>query len=436
MRQEFETKIIPQDIVVRQSNEEDQNIEENAGLWFPLIRVKDTVFNQDKILSFKYTVGSELLPSVRVTIDDYDKAFLEEQFPMVDDKITIRISNNIDTVHKPIKLDFIITDISGSANSKSTTITAIQDVPKLHIYKNTGWNDSLYNILKKIATECDLGFVTNIQQSNDSANYICHNDYYSFLKYSENRIDVGQDDSCKIFIDAFNNLNLVSYKNAYSNREITRLQTNPVTGLAYDDNIDLKLSNKTYNDETDIHAQINNWTPISNYGKAFLKTKNIVNYRQRSTEKHLQNTFNEFGIQNINSIDNSIDNVFSNFVHEDSTYSNILTNRKNNDRLIQIYKQGTYTRMVMDYFIPDLYPFVYVPVELYNNGRLSKLNSQDSNVDLDELSEQESEYPSNGLSLNNEFTGDYIVTEIKYSYLRSGRSDSNQVKNELLAIKV
>lgn len=430
MRQEFETTLIAQDIIVRQNGEDDKNIEENAGLWFPLIRIKDTVFHMDKISSLNYSVGQSLLPTITVTIDDNDKAFLEEGFPNIDDLITVRISNNSDTEHLPMKLDFMIVDVSGSESSRFTTISAVQHVPKLHLDNNVGWYDSLFNITKTIAQECGLGFVTNIQDSTDISNWICPNDYLSYLKYIKERMQISNDDSCHIFIDAFNNLNVISMKNAFENRTQIQLLTNPVSGELYEDTVDILLSNKVYRENIDTHVQVNQWSPITNYGMGYLKTKSEVEYLQKNNERHMDSSNDIFTVTNINAIEGSGDKIFSQFVDGETVFGDILRAKKKNKRLQSIYKQGTYVKATLDYYIADIFPFMYINSEFYNKGRNSVIKSQDDGVDINALEKQDSEYVSHASELNTSFSGDYLVVECNYSFIKTN-AKGNKIKHSL-----
>lgn len=432
MTQEFETTLIPQPIVVRQDDGSDTHIEENAGFWFPLIKVKDTVFDKGSISSFRYSVGRDLLPMISVTIEDEDKSFSEEQFPNIDDIVTIRISNNEDTIHKPIKLDFLIIDVSSSVDSRVMTFDAVQYIPKLHTRNNKGYNDSLLNITRDIAKEVGLGFITNMTDSGDSSNWICQNTYYDFLFYIKERMFISDDDVCHIFVDQFNNLNVISLKSSYSDRSITQLQTNPSTGLEYDTTVDLTLNNKTYLEETDLWVQVNQWSPLTNYGRGFLKSKSIATYYQKISEKHL-NTPNIDGInvQNINALEDSSENVWSNFVDGDTVYQNILTSRKQNDRMRRVYSQGTYIVCSLEYYVPDIFSYMYIPTTLYNKRRFAEIKDQDESKDQNDVSESTPKYPSNEFTINEEFSGDYIVTENVFVY-----NGETNITQEVTMIKV
>lgn len=444
MTQEFETTLIAQDIVVRQVDGESEFIEKNAGFWFPLIRIKDTVFSQDKIGGFSYTVGAELLPKVSVTIEDFNKSFLEEEFPKVDDIITVRVSNNQDTVHKPIKLDFLIIDISSSPTSSSVTIEGVQYIPVLHEYKNIGWNDSLYNISKIIAEESGLGFVTNMSDSADTSNWICPNNYYEYLKYIEQNMFISSDDVCKIFIDQFNNLNVVSLKSAFNDRTSTKLLTVPFTGIPFSVDVDVKLSNKKYLGEEgeeegsgDLHVQVNQWSPFSNYGVSFLRSKAIASYSQKNSEVHLNPPeIKPVNVQNINALENSEVKIFGTYVDSETVFKDILISKKQNKRLKEIYEQGTYVTADLEYYVPDIFSFMYIPAELYNKGRTSELNSQDANKDIDDVSLEDPKYKTHSLVLNEEFSGDYLVRSSQFMYIPTSNGEVSNITQRLVMVKL
>lgn len=439
MTQEFETTLIPQDIVVRQSDGDNEYLEDNGGLWFPLIKVNNTVFHKDKISGFSYNVGTSLVPTCTVTLNDHDKSFMEEEFPNIDDIITIRISNNDDVVHKPIKLDFLIIDISSSPNSRYLTIEAVQYIPILHEYNNVGWNDSLYNITKTIAKESGLGFVSNMSDSGDSSNWICPDDYYSYLSYIEERMFISSDDTCKIFVDQYNNLNVVSMKSSFNDRNVTRLLTNPSSGTEYDENVNLTLSNKIYNNgeqgDEDLHVQINGWSPFTNYGIGFLTSKSIAKYSQKSSEVHLNSpTPSPVSVQNINALESSEVRHYGTFVDGSTVFGDILMSRKQNKRLKSIYKQGTYITANLEFYVPDIFSYMYIPVDIYNKGRNAKILSQDENVELNELSEKSSKYEANVFSVNNEFTGDYLIVSNEYVYV--GGNENSNLTQTVTMIKI
>lgn len=442
MVQEFETTLIPQDIVVRQDNGESTFLEENGGFWFPLIRIKDVVFHKEKIASYSYSFGADLLPRVSVTLNDFNKSFMEVNFPKVDDIITIRVSNNEDTIHKPIKLDFLIIDIDSSPSSRAVTIDAIQYVPKLHEFNNVGWNDSLYNITKDIAKKCGLGFVTNMKDSNDVSNWICPNNFYDYLNYIEERMFISEDDSCKIFIDQFNNLNVLSLKTCFNDRNKTKLLTNPSSGLPYDTNTIVKLSNKEYNSniegEEDYHVQVNQWSPFSNYGYGFIKSKSIATYSQKNSELHLNvPETTPINVQNINALENSSIKEYGTYVDSETVYKDILVTKKQNKRLIEIYKQGTYVTADLEFYIPDIYSYMYVPVELYNKRRTSNQVSQDDNKDVNELSNEDTKYTSNVITeLNKEFSGDYLIRSTQFLYSSSRSGNETNLRQRVVMIKL
>lgn len=432
MTQEFETTLIPQDIIVRQDDADNQNIEQNAGFWFPLIRIKETVFDRGNISSFRYSIGRDLLPMISVTIEDEDKSFSEEQFPNIDDIVTIRIANNEDTIHKPIKLDFLIIDVQSSPDSRVISFDAVQYVPKLHTYNNKGFNDSLLNVTRDIAKECGLGFVTNMSDSGDSSNWICTNTYYDFLFYIKDRMFISDDDVCHIFIDQFNNLNVLSLKTAYSDRTITQLKTNPSSGLEYETSVDLTFNNKTYLEQENLWVQVNQWSPITNYGRGFLKSKSVATYYQKVSELHFNTPSpSEINVQNINALDESSVNVWSNYVDGSTVYQNILTSRKQNERMRSVFSQGTYIICSLEYYVADIFSYMYVPTTLYNKRRFSELKNQDETKDQNDVSEESPKYESNDFSINTEFSGDYIITENVFIY-----DGEDNITQEVTMIKV
>lgn len=432
MTKEFETTLVARTVVIRQDDGAVTDaVEANAGQWFPVVRIKDEVFESTAIQSFRYMVGDTLLPFLSLTIDDYSKKFSDSQFPEVDDLVTLRISNNADTAHIPVKVDLMILDVFGA--DKSMTFTAVNFIPKLHERNNKSFDGAITDVLRDVAKECGLGYVSNFQSSNDTGTWICRENYYEFIQYLEERMFIAEDDCVKIYIDQYNNLNVVSLKTAKLDRTLYELLTDPTTGEPFEETKNVEFTNNDYNDDLSKKLILEGWTPLTNYGTTYLSSKQTASYTTKIDEKHLESANESYDSASDNALENTASTYFSNRVSAETVFQKVLTSRNKNRRLKNIILQGTYIEGNLKYYVPDVFAFMHVPVEIFETPKTQMIRDQEEGNTNFTLPDKLDGKPSNDYLPNEIFTGDYCIMHMSYIYTKS--KNSGKIKQNVSMLK-
>lgn len=432
MTKEFETTLVARDIIIRQDGDESTTEEANAGHWFPIVRIKDTVFERAALSNFDLDIGSNLLPTIALSIDDYSKRFSENQFPETDDLITIRISNNFDTLHFPIKLDMVLLDAIGSGSSMS--FSAISNIPKLYENNNKAFEGNTTDVLREIAKEVGLGYVSNFTNSADFGVWICKENYYDFIQYIEQRMFIAEDDTVKIFIDQYNNLNVISLKNAKLDKVKYELLTDPVTGKPFDEPQVVEFTNKTTNDSLSKKIPLQDWQPYTNYGAAYLQSIKTMSLTTKTDELHMSSSSENFVSVSNNALEGTAEEYYSDRISNEKSFKKVLTSKHHNSRLSKIMLQGTYIVVDLKYYVPDVFCFMHVPVEIWEAVKSQEVLSQDESITNDTLPTKLEGKGSTEYILNDVFTGDYCIVGTTYSFTKLKRGDMMQQNVTLLKL--
>lgn len=195
--------------------------------FLPLIRINKTfMVQQSNILSFRLDYRN-FLPTLRLSLADPNNELKSKYYPTDGSIISIYIASIGDEkVYKPIRLDFIITNVkengglSGSVlrmSNSSFDISADLYVPKIFYKNNMSKIGTSFEVLKDIALETGLGFASNISNTADKSLWL--NPYSSIQNYINNISHHAylDDESFFIsFIDLSYNLNLVEVSRLFS----------------------------------------------------------------------------------------------------------------------------------------------------------------------------------------------------------------------------
>lgn len=146
-----------------------------------LVRINQYEVQQDRIDLVKIK-NTSFYPTVKIIFNDRDNMFMARYFPKDGDIIQLYIrSAGDETTFKPIRIDFSIINISplgggGNVSPNKFMVEGRMYIPNLfteqvQINNGTSW-DSLLNI----AEELELGFASNVNETNDAMNWINPND--------------------------------------------------------------------------------------------------------------------------------------------------------------------------------------------------------------------------------------------------------------------
>ncbi len=112
-----------------------------------------------------------ILPSIEITFVDTWGLFRQDAFPYDDTLITIYLnsrSKNLRSIH----MDFKILDFKDNGDN-SYTINGICNIPEIFLRKFTSYSKKTsHEALQEVAKQCNLGFCSNIQNSDDKMSWI------------------------------------------------------------------------------------------------------------------------------------------------------------------------------------------------------------------------------------------------------------------------
>lgn len=112
-----------------------------------------------------------ILPAVEIIYQDTWGLFKEDAFPPDNAIITVFINSKSDNL-RSILMDFKILTFKDNGEG-SYTIVGTCDVPELYLKRFKSYrNKSSYEALQDVAKECQLGFSSNVKNSNDVMTYI------------------------------------------------------------------------------------------------------------------------------------------------------------------------------------------------------------------------------------------------------------------------
>lgn len=199
----------------------------------PLIRINN--FRVAGLINFELDLNG-FKPSMMFRFKTIDDTFIFTSFPKDGDIASLYI-NPLGKMFKPIRMDFIITEVDSSFSKPGSredntdsdsstgryinfTIYAESRIPKLYKQVSRSYNGNSSDAILKIAEDLDLGFATNELNTTDSMNWVCPNqDYETWIKEITNSSWVGEEDYFDCWIDQYYNINFVNLRKQFDNSD-------------------------------------------------------------------------------------------------------------------------------------------------------------------------------------------------------------------------
>jgi hypothetical protein len=258
--------------------------ESNAEVWsrdlgkFPYLVFaygQKLVLEAKDIIYFKLT-GDQYIPEIQVIFRDPTNKLIDDNFPLDKSIVSLMIKSDSDSL-MPIRCDFYITNFNpvkdkSYGEDKIYTMKAILDLPI--IIKNISFSKmTSFKVLGKIAKDCLLGFVSNIDDTEDEMTWINPGDDYikHFVPEVVSQAYKNDDSFLWAFVDYYYNLNYVDIETALNEdttNQMTILNTKDTIGteetvkLILTNHPDKKHSNlfierwNLVNDSTEINMDI------------------------------------------------------------------------------------------------------------------------------------------------------------------------------------
>lgn len=396
-------------IIFKDANEsESKNIDvaNQIGYNVPIIKLNDFLVDRGMIDNCSLIFGQELLPQINITIND-DKFRLRKTLQSEKISIVINFGTTLDPYY--IKQEFILNNVSGIATSPIIYISGYLYIPELYKSKIKSYEMTSFNVIKEICKECNLGLLSNIDDTDDFQIWINDNkNNILFLNDLISHSYINDNTYIRCFIDQYNYLNLIDVRKSFENNIYEKTKINPIDGTELPEQVDVILSSKQ-NDESN-YFKIQSFNLNLNYG---------------SNTKHIPSEIirNEINLNSkILKIDNN-NNILKNQLLDIINYQSI-----NLDSIHKKYNISSFERKYLsmdleqgdalnvEMFMPVmlLYPYQMVPVKLYIQS--SKEQVENQNVDnYDELYEMVSDEERKFEDYDEIHSGNYIIKTIKLS---------------------
>jgi hypothetical protein len=284
----------------------------------------------EKALDYLKIDETGFLPRVMLSFKDKEGIFSGNNFPKTDTLVSVYIKVTGDVL-KPIRCDFLITDVKSSASGKlipsakniDYTIFGELFVPKLYANVSKSYrNMSSKDALKAIATDLGLGFAENDSAPNDSMTWVNTNTtYFDFIKDIAAHSYQNEDSFFEVYIDKWYYLNYINVQVQLSPGEVQKtMQVSPDTGVLETSQINANGADTNLTDtelpiflSTDSSKEgksvfIEEYSLLSEQGRILKKNgykKQIYYYDHFKEETESKNKFTTFNMNAIYTSDSS-----------------------------------------------------------------------------------------------------------------------------------
>lgn len=416
---------------------------------YPFVILKGQIIEATNILSFTLK-NEKFVPELTIIFNDPTNQFIDDLFPLDNEIISIFIKSNSESF-RPVRMDFKVLTFNpvknteGVKNILTYKIEGLLNIDYLFYKDSAIYKGTSFEVMKEIANNSNLGFVTNIDNTSDFMKWLIPNQMY--LDFLGDIIKMSYKDDNSFmwgFVDFYYNLNYVDIEEQLkedSSKNFTTIvdtEGEKIVPLILTNNPDYNMTNmyiNTYNlisSTTDINLRLGYkynvrfydsssdtlitdlLECISNSGKG---GDQIVMKGQPFDYKELFDnvqTDNWYGKQDT-------DNVHKNYIKA-------VIQNNNNLEFLQKIKM----RISLRYPNFTLYRFQLIRIEIYEYSDimrekdLSQENVYNKDTDLKKVDSNK---------INHKLSGDWLITGIKYTFspVNGAMQEVTLIKRELSA---
>lgn len=183
---------------------------ENLGR-LPLLYFNGLPLDNNDVEYFKLS-NDDFFPHFEMVFKDASNKLKEDIYPLDNSILSVFIKSNSEYL-MPVRMDFKITEFGtikyskGEVNAIRLKATGVLDVNSLYKMEFKAYKGSSYDVLKKLAKENNLGFATNVNNTNDEMTWV-NPAYYTHFFINELTKKSYKDDSSFMwsYIDFYYNL--------------------------------------------------------------------------------------------------------------------------------------------------------------------------------------------------------------------------------------
>lgn len=418
---------------LKDKDKKDQFIE--SFNYVPLLyifKLKDTV-NSDldlgntidpKDVIYVKLYNNKFLPEIELYCNDTIGNLFSDLYPFDHDVIlSIFVKSNSNLLF-PIRMDFRITEFETTKSNSDNyvlkyLIRGILDVDNLHYTRYEVKKGTSYNILKDIAISMNLGWASNIDNSNDEMKWINPSEtYMDFIRATTKRAYIDRNSFVWTFIDFQYNLTYVNVELELNNQNIIEKQifTNP-TIIKNDEELSVQL----YLTNNPAFHMTNKYIDKFDLINQSVKLNLDKGYRMKSTwyEKNQNKTYREY-LNDLETKDDNIkplydyqspifneninDDYYIGKVESDNVHENYAISKPINEfNLQKLEKMKMVVTLNQVNF--SIKRFQNILVEIYNvNDLFSKKAGEKNAIE----------------NINEHLSGYWLVTGINYLFKRVG----------------
>jgi len=411
---------------------------------FPLLYFNNLPLDINDIEYFKLS-NDEFFPHFEMVFKDSSNQLKEDLYPMDNTILSVFIKARSEYL-MPVRMDFKVTDFRTIKYTRTESnvirlkAVGILDINSLYGMNFKSYKGTSYDVLKKIAIENNLGFASNINDTNDEMTWINPAQYtFSFIKELTKK--AYKDDSSFMwsYIDFYYNLCFVDIEGQLAD-DISDQQAalNFVDYNKKEEILPLKLTNHPDFNTTNMYISKYNLVNQTTKVNLELGYKHYIRWYDK-----LDTTFNSVILDTISTegaegnqiimkgqpdedydlIDTIINGEYMGKLDTDNVHKNFMYSQKQNMNNLDFLQK---IRMSVTLTHPNfnLNRFQKVKVELYELSDILKKSKKYDNI-----------YDVDKDKINQRLSGEWLVTGINYKFsIKEGNvQEVTLVKRELTA---
>lgn len=396
--------------------------------------------------------NNQFLPKIEVYFKDPTMKLIDPLFPLDDEIISLFIQSTSESL-MPVRMDFKITDFSVSKgneeNNKDITymLTGILNVDDLYFQHYLSYEGTSFDVIKKIAKDCNLGFASNMNNTNDYMIWI--NPADTTLDFIQNIIDhsYSSDESFILsYIDFYYNLNYVDIEKSL-NEDISDIEGITSNNFYLKDKEKRgKLFLTDHPDRKNTNSYIRKYNVINSSTKINLDIgyRKFISYYDNNNNKHysfMMDTISTPGkkgdnvilkgrVNDVSEIEKNLwDSEYLGKMDIDNMHENYLYAGMQNKQNLR-YLQKVKMKISLNVMNFNLYRFQKVDIKFY---KLKELSDKEVKVQVNKKSIDNPGVDYDHDKINQRLSGEWLITGINYTFNKYGgfSQDITLVRREL-----
>lgn len=430
------------EINIEQDNQDEMVEEHSKDIGrYPYVMIGNLNISVEDFVSFKL-YNNQFLPKIELQFKDGTYKMIDPLFPVDNSKLSLFIRSSSETL-MPVRMDFKITQFnpikskSGDAQEIIFSLTGILDVDYLYNTSYASFDDSSFNVIRKIAKNSQLGFASNIDSTEDSMIWINPADnYMNFIQEITKFSYRSASSFMYTYVDFYYNMNYVDIETAL-NEDITDqmgvyndpsvfkdTEQEELTSLILTDHPD-KINTSTYidkynlvNSSTKVNLEIGYKSYINYYDKNGNTFYKIVMDTITTAGDNGNSLIMKGGIGEVSELqNNSFDGIYSGKIDTDNVHQYFAIAGEQNTKNLE-FLQKVKLKIILKSKNFNLYRFQKIHVDFYKIKEMKETNGDDvidtNPENIQEVAENGSDKDAN--KLNQRLSGDWLITSINYSF--------------------